>query len=142
MKVRFYFLVVVMALSITNAVAQKRVVENAIKVAALVPATGGGGCKINTRSCAILNKAPDRTITVRIEESFVVNNTLSKKVVVMDKLAPGEKRYVGCAGSVTDGLNKESTGYKILLAYYDDPDPVGTKAISYDKQKEIMTSSR
>ena len=127
MNLKFYFFVVIMAFVVTNAGAQKRVVENAVKVAALVPPSTGTGCKLNTRPCALLNKDHGRTITVRIEESFVVNNTLSKKVIVMDKIAPGEKRYVGCAGSVTDGQNKESTGYKILLAYYDDPAPSSTQ---------------
>ena len=132
-----------MALCASHAGAQKRVVENAIKAAALVPpSTTGAGCKINTRPCAILNKDHSRTITVRIEESFAVNNTLSKRVIVMDKVAPGEKRYVGCAGSVTDGQNKESTGYKILLAYYDDPAPSSIQPTPYDKQKDAITSSK
>ena len=124
MKKKIYFLIAFIALSI-NAIAQKHLVENAIKEAALVPATGDYTCRINTKPCAVINKDKARTITVKVEESFLVNSALYKKIIVLDKIAPGEKRYVGCAGVPKDVQNQESTGYKILIAYYDQSDGTG-----------------
>ena len=134
MKLNFHFLIAVVALTTFNARAQNRFVESALNVAFLVP--GNEGCRINTKPCAVINKATNRTITVKVEESFVVNNTISKKIIVVDKLAPGEKRFVGCAGVPKDTPNDEDAGYKILLAYYDEPDSTGLKNHSMSNSQD------
>ena len=139
MKLKFYLPIAVIALGTLNASAQKRVVENAMKVATLVPAVGTTGCKMDTKPCAITNKASDRTITVRVEASFLINNEVRKKTVTLDRIAPSENRYIGCAGCANDGLYNTCTGYKIVLAYYDEPDSVRVRALFYDKQSAITS---
>lgn len=127
MKLKFHFFIAAMALCI-NADAQG-FVEDASKMAALVPGLNSDVCKLTTKPCAVTNKATDRTITAKIEESFIVNNELHQKIIVIEKLAPGEKRFIGCSGTIKDALSEKSTGYKILLAYYDAPDSVRVRAV-------------
>ncbi len=107
------------AISANGAFAQKRIVENAAKVAALVPAKDA---KVLTdqKACAITNKSADRTITVRIEESVMVNDYLQKRIKVVEKIGPKEQKFVGYAGCEANVLGEKCKGYKILLAYYDD----------------------
>ncbi len=128
MKLKLYFLIAIIALCNMNANAQN-FVEDATKLAALVPGLASDACKLTTKPCVVTSKATDRTITVKIEETFIVNNELHKKTMVFEKLAPGEKRFIGCAGTIKDAQYEKSTGYKILLAYYDAPDSVGVRAI-------------
>ena len=142
MKLKLYFPIVVIVLSTinVNVYAQKRVVENAIKVATLVPAVGVTSCKMDTKPCAVTNKAADRTITVRVEASYLFNNEVRKKTVTLDRIAPSENRYIGCAGCANDGAYGTCTGYKIVLAYYDEPDSVRVRALFYDKPGNAITS--
>ena len=106
-------------ISANSAFAQKRIVENAAKMAALVP---DKGAKVLTdrKACAITNKSSDRIITVRIEESVMVNDYLQKRIKVIEKIGPNEQKFVGYAGCEANVLGEKCKGYKILLAYYDD----------------------
>jgi len=142
MNFKTYPLIIVILLNAMIAHGQQVVMkENAIKVAALVPGNGENGCaKMSTRPCAVTNKSPDRTITVKVEESFLINNTLIKKQLVLDKVAPNENRYIGCAGCSKDDISEKCTGYKIVLAYYEQPDSVRVRAIFYDDQTKAVTA--
>ena len=123
--------------------AQQQVVmkENAIRVAALCPGAGENSCaKLNTRPCAVTNKSSDRNITVKVEESFLINNTFVKKILVLDNILPNENRYIGCAGCTKDDLSDKCVGYKIVMAYYEQPDSVKVRAIFNDNQSNALTS--
>ena len=114
------YIIAIATVFCTSASAQT-FVEDAIKMAALVPAANNdGGCKLTTKPCAITNKAPERAITVKIEETIIINDEMHKRVMVMERIAPGEKRFIGCAGTTRDDQKVKSAGYKILLAYYDE----------------------
>lgn len=113
-------------ISATNAFAQNRVVENAIKDVALVPSKDAKMVD-NQKPCDIFNKSATRTVTVRIEESSVVNNFLQKKVIVQ-KIGPKEQKFVGYAGCDGNVLYEKCTGYKINIAYYEEPAAVTTTA--------------
>ena len=106
-------------ISATSAFAQKRIVENAAQVAALVPAKDAK-VLVDRKACAITNKSTDRTITVRIEESVMVNDYLQKRIKVIEKIGPKEQKFVGYAGCDANVLGEKCAGYKILVAYYDD----------------------
>ena len=142
MKFKTYPLIIVILLNAAITHAQQVVMkENAIKVAALVPAIGDNACtKMSTRPCAVTNKSPDRTITVKVEESVLINNTLVKKQLVLDKVAPSENRYIGCAGCTKDDMSEKCVGYKITMAYYEQPDSVRVRAIFYDDQTKAVTA--
>ena len=106
-------------ISANGALAQKRIVENAGKEVALVPAIGAK-VLADRKACAITNKSVDRTVTVRIEESVMVNDYLQKRIKVIEKIGPKEQKFVGYAGCEANVLGEKCAGYKILLAYYDD----------------------
>jgi hypothetical protein len=106
-------------ISANCAFAQKRIVENAAKVAALVPAKDAK-VLVDRKACAVTNKSSDRIITVRIEESVMVNDYLQKRIKVVEKIGPNETKFVGYAGCEANVLGEKCKGYKILLAYYDD----------------------
>ncbi len=106
-------------ISANGALAQKRIVENAGKEVALVPAIGAK-VLADRKACAITNKSVDRTVTVRIEESVMVNDYLQKRIKVIEKIGPNEQKFVGYAGCEANVLGEKCQGYKILLAYYDD----------------------
>ena len=120
MKYCVYFLVCFLSLSATKSFAQKRMVENAIKDAVLIPATGD--TTNFKRPCAVFNRSL-RTITVRVEESVEVNNYLEKRTIVFKNLAPHEKRFVGAAGCDHYLMEENCRAYKVILAYYEDVAP-------------------
>ena len=119
MKTSITLLAIITLFSANSAIAQKRIVENAAKVAALVPAKDAK-VLVDRKACAITNKSADRTITVRIEESVMVNDYLQKRIKVIEKIGPKEQKFVGYAGCEANVLGEKCAGYKILLAYYDD----------------------
>ena len=121
MKQAILFLAIAI-LGANTTFAQKRLVENAAKEAALVPAIGAK-VLADRKACAITNKSGDRTITVRIEESVMVNDFLQKRIKVVEKIGPKEQKFVGYAGCDASPLGEKCAGYKILLAYYDDAAP-------------------
>ena len=131
MKQSFLFLVTIILFSISNAGAQT-FIDDATKMAKLVPAINATPCKPNTKPCALTNKATDRSITVKVEETFIVDKQLHKKIIVLEKVAPGENRYIGCAGTTKDELHELSTGYKILIAHYDEPVEAEVRAVLSD----------
>ncbi len=112
-------LLAISLLSATVTFGQKKMVENAAKEAALVPAIGA---KIlpDRKACAITNKSDSRTITVRVEESVMINDFLQKRTRVFEKVGPKEQKFVGYAGCDASPLGEKCMGYKIMLAYYDD----------------------
>ena len=109
----------IMLFSATATFAQLRTVENASKEASLVPAIGAKALA-DRKACAITNKSADRTITVRVEESVIVNDFLQKRTLVFEKIGPKDQKFVGYAGCDASPLGEKCMGYKILLAYYDD----------------------
>lgn len=120
MKYFIYFLVCFLTLSATQSFAQKRMVENAIKDAVLIPAKGD--TTNGKRPCAVFNRSL-RTITVRVEESIEISNYLEKRIIVYSKLAPHEKRFVGAAGCDHFLMEENCRAYKVVLAYYEDTAP-------------------
>ena len=118
MKQTIFFLAISL-LSVTTTFGQKRIVENAAKEAALVPAIGAKVLP-DRKACAVTNKSADRTISVRIEESVMVNDFLQKRIKVIEKIGPKEQKFVGYAGCDANVLGEKCSGYKILVAYYDD----------------------
>ncbi len=118
MKTKIFILAITL-ISANCAFAQKRIVENAGKEAALVPAKDAKVLP-DRRACAVTNKSTDRFITVRIEESVMVNNFLQKRIKVVEKIGPQEQKFVGYAGCEANPIYEKCAGYKILLAYYDD----------------------
>src|ERR1700739_45008 len=113
------FILAISLFSASAATAQQRIVENAAKEAALVPAIGAK-VLADRKACAVTNKSADRTITVRVEESVMVNDFLQKRVRVFEKIGPKEQKFVGYAGCDANVLGEKCQGYKILLAYYED----------------------
>ncbi len=126
MKKQIFFLAIAI-LGANTTFAQKRLVENAAKEAALVPAIGAKVLP-DRKACAITNKSADRAITVRIEESVTVNDFLQKRIKVIEKIGPKEQKFVGYAGCDASPLGEKCAGYKILVAYYDDAAPASPMA--------------
>ncbi len=137
MKLKLYFTLALVTVIAINAHAQKKV-QNAIKVAAIIPTTGAGGCMMNTVPYAVTNKGSDRTITIKLEESFVFNNQLHQKVVTFERVAPNENRYIGCAGENKTPESYKAIVYKILMAYYDEPDSVRVRAL-FTEQNSVAS---
>ncbi len=72
------------------------------------------------RACAVFNRSVDRIITVRIEESVMINDHLEKRVRAIEKIGPRDRKFVGYAGCEADVLGERCMGFRILVAYYDD----------------------
>jgi len=124
-------------IGVTNTFAQKRMVENAMKDVALVPAKSAKALE-DKKGCDVINKSSSRTITVRIEESTLVNNFLQKKIIAIEKIGPKEQKFVGYAGCDANVLYEKCTGYKIAIAYYED----GTPAESAKVASTIITEEQ
>ncbi len=118
MKGKVFFILAVIAFCATGASAQ-RVVENARREAILVPARGVAALP-DRKACAIANRSPDRTITVRVEESISINDFVEKRVREIAKIGPKDQKFIGYTGCETDALSQRCVGYKILVAYYDE----------------------
>jgi len=116
------FILAIAMFGVTTTFAQQRKVENAAKEAALVPAIGAKVLP-DRKACAVTNKSGERTITVRVEESVMVNDFLQKRTRVFEKIGPKEQKFVGYAGCDASPLGEKCMGYKVLLAYYDDAAP-------------------
>ena len=97
----------------------QRVVENARREAMLVPARGVASLP-DRKACAVANRSPDRTITVRVEESVLQNDYLEKKIREVAKIGPREQKFIGYTGCDADALGQKCVGYKIIVAYYDE----------------------
>ena len=108
-----------MFIGIQPTFAQKMVVENAWREAGLVAATGVAE-QPGKRACAVFNRSVDRVITVRIEESVMINDHLEKRVRAIEKIGPRDRKFVGYAGCDADVLGERCIGFRILVAYYDD----------------------
>ena len=119
MKKRIYLLFAVIFISIQPTFAQKMIVENAWSEAGLVAATGVAE-QPGKRACAVFNRSADRIITVRIEESVMINDHLEKRVRAIEKIGPRDRKFVGYAGCDADVLGERCIGFRILVAYYDD----------------------
>jgi len=121
MKFKIMF-VALTFISVSNTFAQKRMVENAIKEVALVPSKCTKKLE-DQKACDVINKSSSRTVTVRIEETTLVNNFLQKKIIAIEKIGPKEQKFVGYAGCDANVLYEKCTGFKIAIAYYDDNTP-------------------
>ena len=124
-------------ISVSSAFAQKRIVENAIKDVALVPAKSVKAVD-DQKACDVFNKSSSRAITVRIEETILVNNFLQKKVIAIEKIGPKEQKFVGYAGCEANVLYEKCTGYKIAIAYYEEDMPNNSN--SSDKVAQAITT--
>ena len=86
----------------------------------------------------VMNKSSSRTVTVRIEETTLVNNYLQKKIIAIEKIGPKEQKFVGYAGCDASALYEKCTGYKIAIAYYEEVSPAttpnGAQAIFADEK--------
>jgi len=116
------FILAIGLFSASAAFGQKKLVENAAKEAALVPAIGAKVLP-DRKACAVYNKSDSRAITVRVEESVMINDFLQKRTRVFEKVAPKEQKFVGYAGCDASPLGEKCMGYKIMLAYYDEVAP-------------------
>ena len=125
-------------ISVSSAYAQKRVVENASNDARLIPATGAKPID-DKKPCAVFNKSTSRTISVRVEESVMLNNFLQKKIIAIEKIGPQEQKFVGYAGCDVNVIREKCVGYKITTAYYEDSAPVPTPKPE-DKIVRLTTS--
>ena len=121
MKLKLIFLAITL-ISVTNTFAQTAFVESAMKDVKLVPASGVEAID-DQKPCAVANKSSSRTITVKVEESKMVNHKLEKKIIVIGKLRPNEEKFIGYAGCDASIDNSVCTGYRIALAYYDENTP-------------------
>ncbi len=83
-----------MFIGIQPTFAQKMVVENAWSEAGMVAATGVAE-QPGKRACAVFNRSADRIITVRIEESVMINDHLEKRVRAIEKIGPRDRKFVG-----------------------------------------------
>ena len=119
MRTNLIFLLVTLLFCAQGSFAQKMIVENAHREAVLVPAVGQP-VEPDRKACAVMNRSTDRVITVRIEESIMINDFVETKVVAIEKIAPRERRFIGYSGCETDALSRRCVGYKILVSYYDD----------------------
>jgi len=130
MKRSFIFLVTSFLISATtSASAQVLHVEDAYKDVALIRASGVT-CEMDTRSNAITNKNSCRTITVRIEETSVIDSVQQKRTVVFSHIKPKETRFIGCSGCMNSLLGSRCMEYKLLIAYYDDTYIPGSNSIT------------
>jgi len=133
------FLLAISLFSATATFAQKRIVENAAKEAALVPAIGAKVLP-DRKACAVTNKSATRTISVRIEESVMVNDFLQKRIKVIEKIGPKEQKFVGYAGCDANVLGEKCQGYKILVAYYEDATSVAPSMTPTMKGADAVAS--
>ena len=122
MKFKIIFIALTI-ISVPKIFGQKRLVENAFKDAQLVAAKDATPIE-DEKACAIINKSANRTISVRIEESTMTNNFLRKRIIAFEKIAPGQRKFVGYAGCEANVLAEKCRGYKIIAAYYEDGQPV------------------
>ena len=118
MKRKLFSLLAVILLYVPAAFAQ-RIVENARREAMLVPARGVAALP-DRKACAIANRSPDRTITVRVEESIMINDFVEKQIREVARIGPRDQKFIGYTGCETDALSQRCVGYKILVAYYDE----------------------
>ena len=119
MKAKLTLLLVTLLFCAHGSFAQKMIVENARREAVLVPAVGQPA-QPDRKACAVMNRSTDRVITVRIEESVMINDFVETKIVAIEKIAPRERRFIGYSGCETDALSRRCVGYKIIVSYYDD----------------------
>ena len=139
MKLKYIFLALTF-ISVTNTFAQKRSVENATKDVALVPSKSMKA-QDDQKPCDVYNKSACRTITVRIEESTLVNNFLQKKIIAIEKIGPKEQKFVGYAGCDANAIYEKCTGYKISVAYYEDGG-YNTASVQDDNKQVIKTDDK
>jgi len=95
------------------------------------PADSTYKCDGKSHPLEIINHSSSMTITATLELTYkdVTNRRISEKEIVFDKLLPGETRYIGCAGcTVTQDLEK-CTEYRVLDAYYEQPDSVRVREL-------------
>ena len=118
MRGKVFFILSVIILYATGVSAQ-RIVENARRDAILVPARGVPALT-DRKACAIANRSPDRTITVRVEESISINDFVEKRIREVAKIGPKDQKFIGYTGCETDALSQRCVGYRIMVAYYDE----------------------
>ena len=131
MKTKLFSLIFILILSVKGVYGQDNSANNAPKDVTLGAAYGVASCDPQMKPCAIINKSTTQTITAHVEASYIISGQLVKKMLVLDKLVPGENRYVGCAGCTTAGpkADKKCTGYKIMSAIYEAPDSVRVRQL-------------
>ena len=101
-----------------NTFAQTNTVENPIKDVQLTASKDYQPIE-DQKPVDVVNRSASKTITVKIEQSILMNNYLEKKMVVLEKLAPNERRFLGYAGCDESAMHQKCVGYKVTLAYYE-----------------------
>lgn len=89
---------------------------NAGRMVAIVDAKGD--CANGMKSLGITNRSTDRSLMARVDVIMTFGGRMSKKSVLIDNLAAGETRFVGCGGCVDNQTGKTCTTYKIMAAQY------------------------
>lgn len=89
---------------------------NAGRDVAIVVATGD--CANGMKPMGITNKNATRPLMAKVDVIVTFSGRMSKKSVLIDNLAAGEVRYIGCAGCVDNQTGKTCTTYKIIAAAY------------------------
>ncbi|MBE2288708.1 MAG: hypothetical protein IAE95_04085, partial [Chitinophagaceae bacterium] len=89
---------------------------NAGRMVAIVDAKGD--CANGMKSSGITNRSADRSLMARVDVIMTFGGRMSKKSVLIDNLAAGETRFVGCGGCVDNQTGKTCTTYKIIAAQY------------------------
>ena len=120
MKAKIHTLLFALLICCNYCFAAKPGKGDAKNEANICAAQGILSCDKNTRPCAVLNKSTTRTITVKVEETFVFGNIISKKVLTFEKVNPQENKYIGCAGCIESPQGRKCIGYKIIDAWYND----------------------
>jgi hypothetical protein len=115
-QIIMFFTVVIV--SVTNTNAQNTTSENPFKDVQLTASKDYKPID-DQKPCDLLNKSAYKTITVKIEQSILMDNYLEKKMIVVEKLGPNERRFVGYAGCDQSAMHQKCMGYKIAFAYYE-----------------------
>ncbi len=89
---------------------------NAGRDVAIIAATGD--CANGMKAMGITNKNANRPLMAKVDVIVTFSGRMSKKSVLIDNLAAGEVRYIGCAGCVDNLTGKTCTTYKIIAAAY------------------------
>lgn len=76
-------------------------------------------CNKDWQAVDIMNNSGSRFLTVTVEESSSLNSTpWPKKTMVFHRLAPKEKRELGCKGCGNITTGRLCVSYKVLAAVY------------------------
>lgn len=79
---------------------------------------GKGSCANNLNPKSVVNRSTTRVAKVGIEVQVVFRGNMSKKIIIVDNLAPNENRAIGCDGCIENPTGQSCTTYKIVAAMF------------------------